>query len=107
MKLTNLSIFGIIHIEQKEELPMVNRFTSLQYVELFHLLFLDQIGRKIDKSQYALKGGCNLRFFLKSIRYSQDIDFDVHTIRKDTLNNAVNRILTSTPFSLILRAKQM
>lgn len=77
------------------------------YIELFHLLFLDQFGRKIDKSHYALKGGCNLRFFLKSIRYSQDMVLDIHTVRKETLSNTVSRILESTPFSLILRSKNM
>jgi predicted nucleotidyltransferase component of viral defense system len=86
---------------------MKSRYTLVQYIELFHLLFLDQFGRKIDKSHYVLKGGCNLRFFLKSIRYSQDMDLDIHTVRKDTLANTVNRILESTPFSLILRAKNL
>lgn len=86
---------------------MTNRLSSLQNVELFHLLFFDQLGRKLDKSLFALKGGCNLRFFLKSIRYSQDMDLDVHTIRKETLNNTVNSILKSSSFALILRAKQM
>jgi predicted nucleotidyltransferase component of viral defense system len=46
-------------------------------IELFHLLFLRQIEGKLDKKLYALKGGCNLRFFFKSIRYSEDIDFDI------------------------------
>ncbi len=86
---------------------MPGHHTSIQCIELFHLLFLDQFGRKIDKSHYILKGGCNLRFFLKNIRYSQDIDLDIHTIRNETLSNTVNRILDSTPFSLILRAKNM
>ncbi len=86
---------------------MTRNFTSVQFIELFHLLFLDQLGRKIDKSHYALKGGCNLRFFLKSIRYSQDMDLDIHTVRKETLSNMVDRLLESTPFSLILRAKNM
>lgn len=86
---------------------MSNRYTSIQCIELFHLLFLDQFGRKIEKSHYALKGGCNLRFFLKSIRYSQDMDLDIHTVRKETLSNTVNRILESTPFLLMLRAKNM
>ena len=31
-------------------------------------------GAHVDKSLFALKGGCNLRFFLKSIRYSENID---------------------------------
>ena len=35
-----------------------------------------------DKSLIALKGGCNLRFYFASIRYSEDIDFDVVVIRR-------------------------
>jgi hypothetical protein len=31
-----------------------------QYVELFHLLFLNQLGRKIDKKLFSVKGGCNV-----------------------------------------------
>lgn len=80
---------------------------NIEAIELFHLLFLDQLGRKIDKKLYALKGGCNLRFFLKSVRYSQDIDFDIHIIRKDTLSKTVNHILHSTPFQLILQSNQI
>jgi len=38
----------------------MTKYTTIQYVELFHLLFLDQLGRKLDKRFYALKGGCNL-----------------------------------------------
>jgi predicted nucleotidyltransferase component of viral defense system len=82
-------------------------FTSRESIEIFHLLFLDQLGRKVSKDHYALKGGCNLRFFLKSIRYSQDMDLDIQTVRKETLANAVNRILDSIPFGLLLQAKQI
>ncbi len=57
----------------------MTKYNTIQYVELFHLLFLDQLGRKLDKSFYALKGGCNLRFFMKSIRYSEDVDIDIRT----------------------------
>jgi len=48
-----------------------------QAVEIFHMLFLHAFGTRVDKSLYALKGGGNLRFFHKSIRYSEDIDLDV------------------------------
>src|SRR6266446_186757 len=61
---------------------------NIQAVEQFHLLFLTQLGARLDKKLYALKGGCNLRFFWKSIRYSKDIDLDVHTIAKQTLQTA-------------------
>lgn len=79
--------------------------TPKQNVELFHLLFLDQLGRKLDKKLYSLKGGCNLRFFLNSIRYSEDIDLDVQIIAKETLQNKINTILTSSTFKQILRTR--
>ena len=52
-------------------------YDAPQYVELFHLLFLDFLGRKLDKRYCVLKGGCTLRFFMKSFRYSEDMDIDV------------------------------
>lgn len=79
--------------------------TAKERIELFHLLFLDQFGRKTEKGLYALKGGCNLRFFLKSVRYSEDIDLDVHTIAQGTLANKVEKILKSDSLRLILEAR--
>lgn len=69
-----------------------------QSIELFHLIFLSHFGRNADKSLYALKGGCNLRFFFGSIRYSEDLDLDVKTMALDTLKNKVRRILKSAAF---------
>lgn len=74
-------------------------------IELFHLLFLRQLEGKLDKKLYALKGGCNLRFFFKSIRYSEDIDFDVTIISKATLENKVNKLFASLDFKRILQSK--
>lgn len=68
---------------------------------------MEQLGQKIDKRLYALKGGCNLRFFFDSIRYSEDIDLDVHTIAPQTLRNAVNKILSSVPFQNLLKTKSI
>jgi len=76
-------------------------------IELFHLIFLRQLEGKLDKKLYALKGGCNLRFFFKSIRYSEDIDFDVSIISKATLENKINKILASIDFKKILQNKGM
>ena len=72
---------------------------DIQVVEHFHLLFLAQLGARLDKKLYALKGGCNLRFFWKSIRYSEDIDFDAHTIAKHTLQKNVRQILRRRGFN--------
>ncbi len=82
----------------------MNADGPVQYVELFHLLLLDQLGRKLDKRHFALKGGCNLRFFLKSIRYSEDMDLDAQTVPCDILQERVRLILNSKPFSQILKA---
>jgi predicted nucleotidyltransferase component of viral defense system len=67
-----------------------------QIVEVFHLVFLRALVAKgDDKALIALKGGCNLRFNFGSVRYSDDIDFDVVVIAKDTLKNKVERLLRS------------
>ncbi len=82
----------------------MKEYDTIQYIELFHLLFLDQLGRKLDKRYYVLKGGCNLRFYLKSFRYSEDADLDViPTFPKEKLQDRVVSILNSTPFRQILQ----
>lgn len=75
-------------------------------VELFHLVILDLLGRKVDKKLYALKGGCNLRFFFKSFRYSEDMDLDVSSaLSKDKLQVIMSRILESKTIEQILNVK--
>jgi len=85
----------------------MNTYTLRQYVELFHLLFLSQLVQKLDKKLYALKGGCNMKFFFKSPRYSEDIDLDVQSIPVDVLRNKVNNILNSRPFTDILQVRNI
>lgn len=76
-------------------------------VELFHLLFLRHMSEKLDKGLYAVKGGCNLRFFFKSIRYSEDLDIDVKTIAKETLRSKIHKLLESPTFRQALLSKGM
>jgi predicted nucleotidyltransferase component of viral defense system len=78
-----------------------------QAVELFHLLFLQQLGARVDKHLYAVKGGCNLRFFFRSIRYSEDLDLDLHTMARETLRKNVNQIFESSGFNRILRTHRL
>lgn len=80
-------------------------WTDHQTIEIFHLLFLRAFGARVDKSLFALKGGCNLRFFLKSIRYSEDMDLDIHTMAVGTLRNNVNQVLKAQSFAQPLRAQ--
>lgn len=82
-------------------------WTERQAIELFHLVFTVHLGRRVDKALYAIKGGCNLRFFCKSIRYSEDIDFDIRTMAPKTLAGNVETILASPALSLELKSKQV
>jgi len=77
-------------------------YTPQQSVELFHLVLLDMLGRKLDKRHYAVKGGCNFRFFLSSFRYSEDMDLDIQEIPKEMLEDAVVTILHSSSLEKIL-----
>lgn len=76
-----------------------------QTIEIFRLLFLRTFGARVHKALFALKGGCNLRFFLKSIRYSEDMDLVIHTMSVGTLRNNVNRLLEAPSFAQALRAQ--
>lgn len=70
--------------------------TDQQSIEIFHLIFLRLLKNQMDSSLYAIKGGCNLRFFFESIRYSEDIDFDIAVISTQTLKKKIDGILNST-----------
>jgi predicted nucleotidyltransferase component of viral defense system len=83
----------------------MHAWNDIQAVELFHLIFLDLLGRKVDRRHYALKGGCNLRFFLRSFRYSEDMDIDVWQLPPEKLSKAVEGILRSDTFARILGVK--
>jgi predicted nucleotidyltransferase component of viral defense system len=75
-------------------------------VETFHLVFLRALVAKgDDKGLFSVKGGINLRFFFGSVRYSEDIDFDVVVIAKGTLENRVNRLLAAPTVVSPLRAR--
>lgn len=71
---------------------------SLQLREIFHLEFLRRLGRTIKPGKYALKGGANLRFFFGSLRYSEDMDFDVKEIEVLFLSDIVMKIIAASSF---------
>lgn len=81
--------------------------TATEIVEQFHLLFLAQLGRHLDKRTHVLKGGSNLRFFHGSIRYSEDMDLDVQGVPPYQLKDRVRAILRSRPLADVLLARGM
>jgi len=80
-------------------------WTDRQAIEVFHLLFLRSFGARVDKALFALKGGCNLRFYHRSIRYSEDMDLDIRTMAVGTLRSNVDAILDADAFRHALRAQ--
>ena len=81
--------------------------SNCQATELFHLYFLSCLGTKVHKNLFQIKGGCNLRFFFRSIRYSEDLDLDVQVIAKETLRKNVNQILSSQSLRHLLSEKSI
>ena len=78
-----------------------------QAIEVFHLLFLRSFGARVDKALFALKGGCNLRFYHRSIRYSEDMDLDIRTLAPGTLRSNVDAVLTADALRHSLRAQKI
>ena len=65
-------------------------------IELFHLAFLRALMSKAeDKAIFSLKGGCNLRFYFQSARYSEAMDLDAIVIAKGTLKNKIDRLMNT------------
>lgn len=81
--------------------------TPRQSIEVFHLILLGHLGRKLDKQKWALKDGCNLRFFFRSPRYSDDMDLDVQEIPVDVLREKVNIIISGRPFKTVLEVRDI
>lgn len=77
---------------------------GIQAVEYFHLQVARLLLSGPDKASFAIKGGCNLRFFFESLRYSEDIDLDVgERVPVHALKDRVNRLLAGPALTLALR----
>ncbi|MBE3064047.1 MAG: nucleotidyl transferase AbiEii/AbiGii toxin family protein, partial [Spirochaetes bacterium] len=83
----------------------MDAINPIRFVEQFHLLFLIQFSRRVDKRSVVVRGGCNLRFFHRSIRYSKDMDLDVGEVETQVLRDNVREVFASRPFAQILEAR--
>jgi predicted nucleotidyltransferase component of viral defense system len=82
-------------------------WTDRQAIEIFHLLFLRSFGARVDKALFSLKGGCNLRFYHRSIRYSEDMDLDIRTMAVGTLRSNVEAVLNADAMRHSLRTQRL
>lgn len=78
--------------------------TERSAVELFHLLLLRLVSAGADRDHLVLKGGCNLRFFHGSPRYSEDLDLDARVASAATMRRRIDKALSSSTLALLLRA---
>jgi hypothetical protein len=76
-----------------------------QAIEVFHLHFLRLLVSGPQKGGNALKGGCNLRFFFGSVRYSEDMDLDIADLPVFASKDRMMRILEGPALNLALRAR--
>jgi hypothetical protein len=76
-----------------------------QAVELFHLHFVRLLCSGPSKGSFAIKGGCNLRFFFESVRSSEDIDLDVAGLPVHALKEKVSAVLSGPALSPALRSR--
>jgi predicted nucleotidyltransferase component of viral defense system len=82
-------------------------WSDREAIEIFHLLFLRAFGARVEKTRYVVKGGCNLRFFYRSVRFSEDLDLDIRGIPVATLRKNVDQVLAAQSFRDALRAQRL
>lgn len=76
----------------------MQHYSDKQMREVFHLLFLEHLLKTSSSGVYVLKGGVNLRFFLNSPRYSEDMDLDVSGVAVPTLKKNGYKIIENPAF---------
>jgi predicted nucleotidyltransferase component of viral defense system len=80
--------------------------TDTHRVESFHLHVLRLLGAGREKAHVALKGGCNIRFFFGSVRYSADMDLDVgRQVEPHALRDRMQKLLSGPVLGAALRAE--
>lgn len=62
---------------------------------------------KLDRARYAVKGGINLRAWLGSARYSEDMDLDALGLEPHALEDRVDKVLASRDLALLLRMQTL
>lgn len=83
------------------------QLTHAQVIECFHLALLEVLPRHLKREHYVVKGGTNLRYFFKSVRYSEDIDFDANIDEQWQVTEKVGAAINSSALALILRQQDI
>jgi hypothetical protein len=76
-------------------------------IERFHLAFMQVAATQLRPEDSAVKGGGNLRFFLRSGRRSADLDLDYRGRDFDNFGDRVNAIFTGTALPRLLKLRDI
>lgn len=76
-------------------------------IELFHFAFLAVALTQVKPSDFALKGGGNLRLFLRSKRRSRDVDLDFLGSDFGRFGDRVDAVLRSPALASVLRTRDI
>ena len=74
-------------------------------IEFFHAVFLQVATTQLPLSDFALKGGGNLRFFLRSRRRSADLDLDYLGRNFDGFAERMDKVMATRALSELLRVR--
>jgi predicted nucleotidyltransferase component of viral defense system len=75
---------------------------QLQHVESFHLSLLRILEARLNRANWVVKGGVNLRAWFGSRRYSEDMDLDIVDCPQQVLRERFDKVLASRPLAEVL-----
>ena len=76
-------------------------------IELFHLAYCQVAAARLPLDEFAMKGGGNLRFFLRSPRRSADLDLDYLGRKFARFGERMDEVLMSRQLSELLRLRDI
>ena len=74
---------------------------QLRHVESFHLSLLRILEARLNRANWVVKGGVNLRAWFGSRRYSEDMDVDVVECPQHVLRERFDKVLASRPGEML------
>ena len=76
--------------------------SQVQHIESFHLSLLRILEARLNRGNWVVKGGVNLRAWFGSRRYSEDLDLDVIKCAQHVLRERFDKVLLSRPLAEVL-----
>ena len=76
--------------------------SQVQHIESFHLSLLRMLEARLNRENWVVKGGVNLRAWFGSRRYSEDLGLDVIKSAQHVLRERFDKVLLSRPLAEVL-----